>query len=195
MTREVTVLYEGRDYVIVNKPAGVLSEAGNGENMCSMLKEALGREVYPVHRLDRDVSGVMIYALSSKAAGMLSAAEYEKEYIAETKKAPESDAGVMEDLLFHDGQTNKTFVVKKERKGVKKAVLSYNVEEKGDGYCRIRLRLGTGRTHQIRVQLASRGMPITGDGKYGGGSGELRLTSVKLSFTDPFDGEKKVFGI
>lgn len=196
MEKDVTVLYECPRYCIAVKPAGVLSEDSGDGSMCGLLRKKLGKEyVACLHRLDRDVGGVMIYSLSPEASGKLSAISYEKEYIAVVTGFPEKDEGVMEDLLFHDSRRNKTFVVDRERKGVKKARLYYKVVEKTDGGCTLRITLDTGRTHQIRVQLASRRMPIVGDGKYGGGKGELRLTSVKLSFSDPFTGEYRTFEI
>lgn len=185
-----------RDFVVVLKPVGVLSQAGAGDNMPALLQAQLGGEIYPIHRLDRAVSGVMVYARNQKTAGTLSKAVQEgrmkKEYLAVVSGRPEQQ-GVLEDLLLHDRQKNKSYVVKRMRGGVKKAKLSYCVLAEAAGHSLVQVRLYTGRTHQIRVQFASRGMPLMGDGRYGGGSGEIALASVRLSFPHPRDGAMCVY--
>ena len=117
----------------------------------------------------------------------------QKEYLAVLTKRPEEDSGELHDLLFHDRFKNKTFVVSKERKGVKKAALSYRVLAESNGRCLVHVRLSTGRTHQIRVQFASRGCPIAGDGKYGGKGSAPLLWSYRLAFPDPRDGTMRIF--
>ena len=193
------LLFSDEHIVICIKPSGVLSvkDTSGKANMQDMLAEQLNvREVYPVHRLDREVSGVMVYALSSLAAAKLSAQvsdhnRFIKEYIALVEGKPLADEGVFEDLLFKDSRKNKTFVVKKERKGVKKAKLSYKVISYNGAESLIKVRLYTGRTHQIRVQFASRKMPIVGDRKYGGRANErgIELYSARLSFMHPCTGQ------
>lgn len=154
--------------------------------MLALLTEQLGGEFYPVHRLDREVGGLMVYARTSSAAGSLSKiiqqGNMKKEYLAVIKGTPEASGGIYEDLLLHDGKKNKSFVVKRLRTGVKKARLSYRVLDTLEGRSLVQIRLFTGRSHQIRVQFASRGMPLVGDGRYGGGSGKIALWSVRLSF-------------
>ncbi|MBR5437666.1 MAG: RNA pseudouridine synthase, partial [Clostridia bacterium] len=103
--------------------------------------------------------------------------------------------GTLEDLLFFDRGKNKSFTVKKERRGVKKALLSYRVIAERDGLSLVRVVLHTGRTHQIRVQFASRKMPIVGDRRYGSKreSSITALWSCRLSFTHPVTKERMVF--
>lgn len=193
------LLFCDEHIVVCVKPSGVLStrDTSGKENMQDLLLNELKvRDVYPIHRLDREVSGVMVYALSSVAAAKLSECvadhqKFVKEYMAIIDGRPESDEGVLEDLLFKDSSKNKTFVVKKERRGVKKAKLAYNVVGTIGQDSVVRVRLFTGRTHQIRVQFASRKMPIVGDRKYGGRACEngIELYSVRLSFKHPLSGE------
>ena len=182
------ILYQNEDLVVCQKPRNVLSQAGKpGEqSMLDLLKNQLGGEIYPVHRLDRQVGGVMVYARTQKAAAELSRAiqqgTMKKEYLAVVHGCMESESGTMEDLLLHDARKNKSYVVSRMRGGVKKARLSYQVLETQSDRTLVQVRLFTGRTHQIRVQFASRQLPLIGDGRYGGGSGEIALWSVRLTF-------------
>lgn len=194
---EIIHLHE--DFVVCLKPAGLLSQTGKPgeETMLSLLEAQLGGTVYPVHRLDREVSGVMVYARTAKAAGALGKAIQEgrmkKEYLAVIHGAPEMETGILEDLLLHDNRKNKSFVVNRMRGGVKKARLSYQVLAGNGEQSLVQVRLFTGRTHQIRVQFASRRLPLVGDGRYGGGSGKIALWSVRLSFPHPTKKEMCVF--
>ncbi len=186
---DIRILHQEKDFVVCLKPRGVLSQAGAGETMISLLENQLGGEIFPIHRLDREVAGVMVYARTRKAAAALSKAVQEgsmkKEYLAAVPGAPAEEAGIYEDLLLHDNRKNKSFVVERNRGGVKKARLSYRVlDQKGD-ISLVQVRLFTGRTHQIRVQFASRKMPLLGDGRYGGGSGKIALWSARLTFPHP----------
>ena len=168
----IEILENGLDTVLCVKPVGVSSQEDGENSLPRLLASQLDCKVFPVHRLDRAVGGVMVFAKTSKAAARLSKTVQEgtlrKEYLAVLEKRPAQDAGVLEDLLFHDRFKNKTYVVTRERKGVKKAKLSYRVLAELDGKCLVHVRLLTGRTHQIRVQFSSRGCPLIGDGKYGG---------------------------
>ena len=160
------LLYSDKQIAVCIKPVGLDSEHG----LPQALQEALGGEVFPVHRLDVNVGGVMVYARTKAAAAALSKAITDgamvKEYVAQVHgDVPES--GDWEDLLFKDSRKNKVFVVKKERKGVKKARLEFQRLSEGERSL-VRIRLHTGRSHQIRVQFASRGFPLVGDRKYGG---------------------------
>ena len=184
----IKILYQDQEIVVCIKPRNVLSQAGKpGEtSMPGLLKEQLGSEIYPVHRLDRQVGGVMVYAKTQASAAYFSReiqqGNLKKEYLAVVHGCPEADSGELNDLLLHDARKNKSYVVSRMRGGVKKARLSYAVLRRVEDRTLVQVRLFTGRTHQIRVQFASRKLPLIGDGRYGGGSGELALWSVRLTF-------------
>lgn len=190
------IVYEDNDLVVCLKPKGVLSQLGKEgqKNMVDMLSAECGCEIYPVHRLDKEVSGIMVYAKTKVAAANLSnqvsSREMEKHYIATTEKSDLASVGVMEDLLFFDKAKNKSFVVKKERKGVKKAVLEYKEISSDETTTSFRVRLLTGRTHQIRVQFASRKYPLIGDRKYGSKLNcDIGLVSCFIGFKHPKTGD------
>ena len=199
----MTVLYEDNDIIVCIKPRGVLSQGDDKgrENMLSLL----GGDVFPVHRLDRETEGVMVFAKTQKAAAAMSSLvqsheQFRKEYLAVLEGVPEQKAGELCDLLFHDVAKNKTYVASKMRRGVKQAKLSYeviDVAENGQGTprCLVRVRLYTGRTHQIRVQFASRRLPLVGDRKYGGSKddGGLALYAHSLGFCHPVTGKELYF--
>lgn len=176
------ILYSDRDIVLCVKPVGLDSEI----QMPAALKETLGGEIYPVHRLDKNVGGVMIFARTQAAAASLSKAIQEgkliKEYVALVHGNP-PESGDWEDLLWKDSRKNKVFVVKRMRGGVKKARLEFTRLTSGEESL-VRIRLHTGRSHQIRVQFASRGYPLVGDHKYGARDNvpAPMLYSCKLTF-------------
>ena len=190
----IDILFEDGDIIVCIKPAGYLSES-SGESARS-LPHALAAqqgldELFTVHRLDLEVSGVMVYAKNKTAAAKLSAQvadrSFEKEYLAVVEGVPAEDEATLVDLLFKDSRKNKSFVVDRKRAGVKDASLSYKTLAKGDGRALVRIKLHTGRTHQIRVQFASRKMPVLGDGKYGSSvrSSEIALASCSIKFKHP----------
>lgn len=190
------ILYSDNEIVVCIKEKGVLSQQGKPgqKSMIDILSAEYGCEIYPVHRLDKEVSGVMVYAKTQKAAANLSAQvssrEMEKHYIATTEKSDLPTEGTMEDLLYFDKGKNKSFVVKRERRGVKKAILEYEVVGSDDERTIYRVRLLTGRTHQIRVQFASRKYPLVGDRKYGSKvDGDIGLVSCFIGFKHPKTGE------
>ena len=172
---------------------------GGGESMISLLSEHTGGEIFPLHRLDREVGGIMVYAKTKNAATTLSVDIQEqrlkKEYIALVHGCPEEKCGIMQDLLFKDSRKNKSFVVKRERRGVKKASLEYEVLNTVNGISAVRVLLHTGRTHQIRVQFASRKMSLLGDKKYGAKDkfNNIGLWSYRISFNHPESKEPLVF--
>ena len=189
------ILQQNEDFTVCIKPVGIDSQQG----MCALLQEQLGGEFYPLHRLDQNVGGVMIYARNKKAAAdlsfIISRQEMVKEYVAMVRGTPPQKA-TWEDLLFKDSGKNKVFVVKKPRKGVKDAKLSFACLKAGEQSL-VQVRLYTGRSHQIRVQFSSRKMPLVGDGKYGAKDNEknIALMCHALSFTHPRSGEKMNFDI
>lgn len=191
----MTILYEDDALVVCCKPAGVRS-AADASDKRSMADLLAPRKVYPVHRLDREVSGVMVFAKTSAAAAALDVSKFQKEYLARCEVAPPKPEGELCDLLFHDRTRNKTYVVTRKRAGVREARLAYRTErEFPDGSVLLHVRLFTGRTHQIRVQFASRGSPLCGDRKYGAQRGGLpALCAVKLTFSHP-DGRRLSFAL
>lgn len=188
----LTILYQDRDIVVCVKPAGVLSQDAGQRSMPEMLRQTLQAEyVSVVHRLDKEVGGVMVFALNEKAASGLARAvqerKLEKIYQAVLNGIPAEKAATLDDLLYHDQKRNKTYVVDRQRKGVKDARLDYEVLRTGAERSLVKVKLHTGRTHQIRVQFASRKLPLVGDGKYGGKEPgvPLCLWSWKLAFEHP----------
>lgn len=173
------LLYQDDDILVCVKPVGMDCEPGPGS-----LPEALGGDVYPVHRLDRNVGGVMVYARSRPAAAALSAAiqagTVKKEYLAIVHGTPDQPQGTLEDLLWKDSRKNKVFPVTRMRRGVKQAKLDYRALACLEGKTLVQIRLHTGRSHQIRVQFASRAMPLVGDHKYG--SRDSATAPVLFSF-------------
>ena len=185
------ILYADDQIALCVKAVGQDSE----HDVPAALTQQLGGDFLPVHRLDQNVGGVMVYARTKAAAAALSKAIQEgtmvKEYVALVHGTP-PESGDWRDFLFKDSSKNKVFVVKKERKGVKKARLEYTRLTAADPSL-VRIRLHTGRSHQIRVQFASRGFPLVGDRKYGGkdDSPAPMLFSCKLTF--PHKGAVKSF--
>ena len=185
------ILYSDKSIAVCVKPVGLDSES----EVPNALKEQLGGEVFPIHRLDKNVGGVMVYTRTKQAAAALSKAVQEgtmvKEYVAMVHGTP-PESGDWEDLLWKDSRKNKVFVVKRMRGGVKKARLEFHRLTAGETSL-VHIRLHTGRSHQIRVQFSSRGFPLVGDHKYGSRDDktEPMLFSQRISF--PYKGETKVF--
>ena len=194
------VLYQDKDLVVCRKAPGLLSEGEGPDSLVTLLSRQCGVPVYPVHRLDRGAAGLMVFARSQASAAALSRAVQEKrlnkEYFALVSGVPTPAAGEMIDFLFKDSQKGKVFAVKRPRKGVREARLTYRTLWSGgaEPVSLVRIRLDTGRTHQIRVQFSSRGMPLLGDGKYGSRvKGELALFSCALGFPHPVTGQRMEF--
>ena len=185
------ILYSDPSLAICIKPVGLDSES----EVPAALREALGGEVFPIHRLDKNVGGVMVYARTKQAAAALSKAVQEgtmvKEYVAMVHGTP-PETGDWEDLLFKDSRKNKVFVVKKQRSGVKSARLEFNRLSAGETSL-VRVRLHTGRSHQIRVQFSSRGFPLVGDHKYGSRDKRTAPLLFSCRITFPWKGDVFAF--
>ncbi len=190
----MTVLFENEDFAVCIKPAGVLSEEGEG-GLPHILRSQLNCDVFPVHRLDRGTGGLMIYAKNPASAAKLSAAikdgKFIKRYLAVVRGTPDKPEAVLKDLLYHDRRKNKSFAVNRSRAGVKEASLQYKllstVTHKGTPLSLIKVQLHTGRTHQIRVQFSSRRLPLYGDGKYGGRTEAEGMALWSYSLSIPWE--------
>ncbi len=184
---------------VCEKPAGLLSEGEGKDALPALLAAQLGGEVYPVHRLDRETSGLIVFARTKSAAAHLSRqltdGTLQKEYLAVLCGVPQEKQARLSDLLFYDRRAGKSFVVKKERKGVKRAELDYEVLAEQSGRSLVRVTLLTGRTHQIRVQFAARKLPLVGDRRYGAPAegASIALHSFHLSLTHPKTNEPMEF--
>jgi len=195
----IEIIYQDNSFVVAIKPIGVLSEDKGANSMPALLREQLHCDIFTVHRLDQPVSGLMIYAKTVQAAGKLSGIinedSFQKEYLAVCHNKCIPIEETLTDLLYHDKNKNKSYVVDKQRNGVKMAKLTYTPLEYKEGLSFIKVKLYTGRTHQIRVQMAHRGHPLAGDGKYGSKINRYScaLYSYHLSFTHPFNKKKMDF--
>jgi 23S rRNA pseudouridine1911/1915/1917 synthase len=194
------ILYQDRDILVCIKPPRVLSTDEPG-GLPDLVREALGdpmADIRTVHRLDRVVSGLMVLARNAHAASELSRQirenVFKKEYLAVIHGIPKND-GTLRDLLGRDKARRMTFVAKEPAKGVQEAVLHYHCLHSKDALSRVRIRLETGRTHQIRVQFASRGMPLVGERKYDTREDpcEIALWSCSIGFIHPGTGEAMSF--
>ena len=186
------ILTQTPGYILCVKPRGVSSEAGEG-GMQELIADVLGISpelVLPVHRLDRETGGVMVYALTKSAAAALSAGiaegKLQKEYLAVPEGLLQEPSGQWNDLLYWDRTKRKSYPVQRQRKGVKEAELSFEVISRTEKSALLRIEPKTGRTHQIRVQCASRGLPLWGDGRYGGREKQgFGLWCRSIAFPDP----------
>ena len=197
----LTILYEDPHIVICIKPVGYLSEDSDTPHcMPHLLREhyrALGQNSYiaTVHRLDKVVGGVMVFSRRREVTGKLIAAiqahQVTKEYLAVLRGHPQQQEGELTDLLFRDAAHNKSYVVKRMRKGVREARLSYCEAARTPELSLVRIRLHTGRTHQIRVQFSSRQLPLLGDIRYGSKDANCStaLWSYHLAFAHPVTGK------
>ena len=192
----VKIYYNDNEIVICEKPYGVSSQKSSGDNMVDMLATQLNCNIYPVHRLDTTTTGLMAFAKTEKSADVLSKDianhRLDKQYLAICHGSVDK-TGKMQDFLYHDRIKNKSFVVENKRKGSKEAILEYellaeNIDKK---LSLVKIHLLTGRTHQIRVQFASRGNMLYGDGKYGSKDNDrIALHSHILELPHPVTREK-----
>lgn len=193
------ILYRDKRILVAIKPAGTLSTDEPG-GMPEKIRQETGIPcVKTVHRLDAAVSGVMVFALSRMAASLLGRQvqehTFEKEYLAILHGVPEQPEGELIDLLGRDKIRRITYIAGTTGKDVQEARLSYWVLATANNLSLVRIRLHTGRTHQIRVQFASRGFPLVGDRKYGIATDNcpIALFSCHLGFTHPETGERMDF--
>ena len=195
------LLYTDSRIVVCIKPAGVLS-TGEPGGMPELLRQALGEGpdgcVRVVHRLDRPVGGVMVFARSRVAdrllSGQVQRREFEKEYLAVVEGRLPERAGLLEDHLLRDRLTRKTVAVPQPGPETRPAALKFEVLAEKAGQTLVRVRLLTGRTHQIRAQFSSRGYPLCGDRKYGAKTdGAIALWSYRIAFSHPQTGERMAF--
>ena len=199
------ILYKDENFIICQKPIGISSQkTSDSKNMISAISELTDipeDSIYPIHRLDTIVGGTILYALNPKSSAlltrMMSEKSIKKQYLAVVHGRPAEDKGIFTDLLFKDSSKNKSFVVKRPRKGVKDATLEYAllgfVNYNKEVVSLVKITLKTGRSHQVRVQFSSRKMPLFGDRRYGSGKDKctVSLWSHSLSFISPFDQKQK----
>mgnify|MGYP004517587485 FL=1 len=195
------ILYKDRDILVCIKPPRVLSTDEPG-GLPELVRQELGdpkADVRTVHRLDRVVSGLMVLARNPAAASELSRqireGAFQKEYLAVVHGGPSAPEGTFRDLLGRDKARKMTFVAPEPGKGIQEAVLDYKVLAAEWDRAKVLVRLHTGRTHQIRVQFASRGMPLYGERKYSQRNDpcEIALWSYRLGFAHPSTGEPMEF--
>ncbi len=189
---EIPVLYSDEHLLVCEKPVGVSSES---PGLPDLVSEQSGRKTFPVHRLDAGTGGAVILAFSAPACAAMQKLFRQdlvlKEYLAVVCGRPESVSGRYEDLLFHDRNRNKTYVVDRMRGGVKKASCEWTLLETAASgeeiLSLVRVRLHTGCTHQIRAQFASRGLPLAGDRRYGSQikADAPALWAARVSFPHP----------
>lgn len=195
------IVYQDEDIILCVKPPRVLSTDEPG-GLPELLRNDLGdpkADIRTVHRLDRVVSGLMVLARNASAASELSRqireGEFDKSYLAVLHGIPEEPEGLLRDLLLRDKRERKTYVVTEPAKGVQEALLRYQLLATAQGLSKVSIELLTGRTHQIRAQFSSRGLPLVGDRKYSTleDDCEIALWSWKLSFNHPKTGEPMAF--
>lgn len=205
-SRPVDILYEDENLLAVNKPAGLLSLDVTGRTEDTMLDrvncllaERGEKTAYPVHRIDFNTSGILLLAKNGRAGEildrMIKERKIRKSYLCVVKGRPSPDKGRLENQLFKDAKKNRVYVAEHTVKGSKTAITDYRVVASRNGLSLVECHLLTGRTHQIRCQMAHAGHPLLGDDKYGSKEwnrekGERRqlLSSYKTTFDSGEEG-------
>ncbi len=196
------ILFEDNEVIVLVKPVGIPSEdTKNGEKgiLTKINEEIYNGQIHLLHRLDRNVGGVMVFSKTKKSAAHISKQiqenTFKKTYLAVVDGVVEEKQGVYKDLLFKDSSKNRSYVVNRVRKGVKEASLEYVVLNEKDNKSLVKITLHTGRTHQIRVQFSSRKTPLCGDIKYGSKDrcSDIALFSHSISFSHPITNETMTF--
>lgn len=194
------ILYQDADILVCIKPPKVLSTDEPG-GLPELVRQELGdpgADVRTVHRLDRVVSGLMVLARNARAASELSRQirenEFRKEYVA-VVHGTAGESATLKDLLYRDKARKMTMVAETPGKDVQEAILDYRLLDTCEGLSKVLIRLQTGRTHQIRVQFSSRGLPLVGERKYAEleDACDIALWSYRLSFAHPVTGEQMTF--
>ena len=207
----IKVIYEDNHLLVVEKPVNILSQGDdtNDKDMVNLLKQYV-KEKYNkpgnvfiglVHRLDRPVGGVMVFAKTSKAASRLSEQvrnkTFKKVYRAIIHGEMDKKESTLRDYLYKNKKTNMVSVVNKNHKEAKDAELSYKTLNKENGFSLVEINLKTGRSHQIRVQFSSRKHPLFGDQRYGQNVNkvgqQISLWSYKIEIQHPTTKEKMEF--
>ena len=195
------IVYQDQDILVCIKPPRVLSTDEPG-GLPDLIRQELGdltADIRTVHRLDRVVSGLMVLARNPASASELSRQirenQFEKEYLAVIHGRPENQSGTLRDLLVRDKARKMTMIADAPGKDVQEAILHYQVLSTNEQTSRVQIQLVTGRTHQIRVQFSSRGMPLVGERKYAPGTDacELALWSCRIAFLHPKTGKRMEF--
>lgn len=209
---ELNILHEDNHIIVVLKPQNVPSceDSSKDPDMLTIIKEYI-REKYNktgnvylglVHRLDRPTGGVMVFAKSSKAAARLSEqmknGDFEKKYYTVLVGRPKEEKATLTNYMKKNAVNNMVYICSRSEDGAKFAELDYTVIDHKDGLSLTEVRLHTGRSHQIRVQMSYNGTPVYGDMRYGGEKakkGYLALWAYYLSFTHPVSHERMVFRV
>ena len=207
---DLTILHEDNHIIVVMKPQGLAScgdESGDDimlEQVRRYVKEKYNKpgNVYIglIHRLDRPTGGIMVFAKTSKAASRLAeqmrGGDFEKKYLAVLVGVPKEPKATLVNYLKKNPVNNMVYICTQTTDGAKLASLEYRVLEEKGGHCLTEIKLHTGRTHQIRVQMAGISHPVYGDMRYGGESakkGNLALWAYSLTFTHPVTKERLRF--
>ena len=197
------IVYQDKDVLVCIKPPRVLSTDEPG-GLPELVRQELNMpdaDLRTVHRLDRVVSGLMVLARNAAGASELSRQiredVFQKEYLAVVHGCPGKESGTLTDFLLRDKARKMTMVATGPGKGVQNAVLNYTVLTKKEGMSKVYIELKTGRTHQIRVQFASRGMPLAGERKYSilEDNCEIALWSHRIGFYHPETGKWMEFTV